>query len=177
MFCPSIHPSSRSPGEISIVGVGPEESERKPIRAVLGRCCASTASGTTMRPPVKVPRNIRRSNPIPLAGPCRIEGTGRDGQWGESIPAGVKRATASCPPWRGAVLRHGKPVGLRSTTASSWPRASFGEQSATPTYIYARHERRRRRALYILLETLGALVWLLSGFLGVVAFSSAAREG
>src|SRR5260370_4354798 len=98
MFCPSIHPSSRSPGEMSIVGVGPEESERKPIRAILGRCCASTASGTTMRPPVKVPRNIRRSNPIPLAGPCRIEGTGRDGQWGESIPAGVKRATASCRP-------------------------------------------------------------------------------
>ena len=31
--------------------------------------------------------------------------------------------------------------------------------------------------MYILLETLGALVWLLIGFLGVVAFSSAAREG
>ena len=29
----------------------------------------------------------------------------------------------------------------------------------------------------ILLETLGGLVWLLIGFLGVVAFSSAAREG
>ena len=31
--------------------------------------------------------------------------------------------------------------------------------------------------MYILLETLGALVWLLIGVLGVVAFSSAAREG
>jgi hypothetical protein len=31
--------------------------------------------------------------------------------------------------------------------------------------------------MYLLLETLGALVWLLIGFLGVVAFSSAAREG
>ena len=31
--------------------------------------------------------------------------------------------------------------------------------------------------MYILLETLGGLVWLLIGFLGVVAFSSAAREG
>lgn len=31
--------------------------------------------------------------------------------------------------------------------------------------------------MYILLETLGALVWLVIGFLGVVAFSSAAREG
>ena len=31
--------------------------------------------------------------------------------------------------------------------------------------------------MYILLETLGALVWLLIGLLGVVAFSSAAREG
>jgi len=31
--------------------------------------------------------------------------------------------------------------------------------------------------MYILLETLGAFVWLLIGFLGVVAFSSAAREG
>jgi hypothetical protein len=29
----------------------------------------------------------------------------------------------------------------------------------------------------ILLETLGGLVWLLIGVLGVVAFSSAAREG
>jgi len=29
----------------------------------------------------------------------------------------------------------------------------------------------------ILLETLGGFVWLLIGFLGVVAFSSAAREG
>jgi hypothetical protein len=29
----------------------------------------------------------------------------------------------------------------------------------------------------ILLETLGGLVWLLIGFLGVVAFGSAAREG
>ena len=31
--------------------------------------------------------------------------------------------------------------------------------------------------MYILLETLGGLVWLLIGVLGVVAFSSAAREG
>jgi len=31
--------------------------------------------------------------------------------------------------------------------------------------------------MYILLETLGGLVWLLIGFLGVVAFSSAARDG
>jgi hypothetical protein len=31
--------------------------------------------------------------------------------------------------------------------------------------------------MYILLETLGAFVWLLIGFLGVVAFSSAARDG
>ncbi len=31
--------------------------------------------------------------------------------------------------------------------------------------------------MYILLETLGALVWLLIGLLGVMAFSSAAREG
>jgi hypothetical protein len=31
--------------------------------------------------------------------------------------------------------------------------------------------------MYILLETLGGLVWLLIGFLGMVAFSSTAREG
>jgi hypothetical protein len=31
--------------------------------------------------------------------------------------------------------------------------------------------------MYILLETLGGLVWLLTGFLGVVALGSAAREG
>jgi hypothetical protein len=31
--------------------------------------------------------------------------------------------------------------------------------------------------MYILLETLGGLVWLLIGFLAVVAFGSAAREG
>jgi hypothetical protein len=31
--------------------------------------------------------------------------------------------------------------------------------------------------MYLLLETLGGLVWLLIGFLRVVAFSSAAREG
>jgi len=31
--------------------------------------------------------------------------------------------------------------------------------------------------MYILPETLGGLVWLLIGVLGVVAFSSAAREG
>jgi hypothetical protein len=31
--------------------------------------------------------------------------------------------------------------------------------------------------MYILLETLGGFVWLLIGFLGVVAFSSAARDG
>jgi hypothetical protein len=31
--------------------------------------------------------------------------------------------------------------------------------------------------MHILLETLGALVWLLIGFLGALAFSSAAREG
>ena len=31
--------------------------------------------------------------------------------------------------------------------------------------------------MYILLETLGGLVWLLIGFLGVVAFGSVAREG
>jgi hypothetical protein len=31
--------------------------------------------------------------------------------------------------------------------------------------------------MHILLETLGGLVWLLIGFLGVVAFGFAAREG
>src|SRR6202022_4422108 len=86
--------------------------------------------------------------------------------------AGVARGADSA----GAETRR-KPVGLRSTTAWNWPRASFEEQRATPTYIQARHERRGRRVMDILLETLGGLVWLLIGVLGMVAFSSAAREG
>ena len=53
----------------------------------------------------------------------------------------------------------------------------FEEQSAISTHIQARHEQRGRRGMYILLETLGGLVWLLIGVLGVVAFSSAARDG
>src|SRR5215470_9422609 len=40
---------------------GPSAVLRTPIRHTLPRCCASAASGAARRPPVKVPRNARRS--------------------------------------------------------------------------------------------------------------------
>jgi hypothetical protein len=61
MFCPSIHPSSCSPGEMSIVGVGPEESDRKPIRAVFGACCPSAPRGAASAPASAASRKRRRS--------------------------------------------------------------------------------------------------------------------
>jgi hypothetical protein len=48
-FCPSIQPSSRNPRKMSMLGFGPEVSERKPIRAVLGGGCAA-ASGVQRAP-------------------------------------------------------------------------------------------------------------------------------